>query len=67
MKTRGTTRTGLRHGTIAAVALGAGLLTSSMAHAAEPVKEVVVSPTTMQTQRVNWKPASARAPGLARS
>ena len=60
MKTRGTTRTGLRHGTIAAVALGAGLLTSSMAHAAEPVKEVVVSPTTMQTQRVNWKPASAR-------
>ncbi len=60
MKTRGTTSFGMRHGTMAAIALGAGLLGSSIAGAAEPVKEITVNPTSVKTQQTIWKPASAR-------
>ena len=62
MKTRGTTRTRLRQGTMAAIALGAGLLGSTLASASEPIKEVVVSATSVKTHRVIWNPANARPP-----
>ena len=65
MKMRGNAGNGWRHG-MTAIALSAGLACASIAGATEPGKEATVGATSMQTQRIVWKPGSAKIKGVVR-